>query len=34
MSKNAIIDTPRITHLGVSYVKRKDKDYFWIEQGF
>jgi hypothetical protein len=34
MSKNAIIDTPRMTHLSVSYVKRKGKDYFWIDQDF
>ena len=34
MSKNAIIDTPRLTHLVVSYVKCKGRDYFLIKQVF
>ena len=33
MSKNAIIDTPRLTHLGVLYVVDKGRYIFLIIQG-
>ena len=34
MSKNAIINTPRLTHLDVLYVTCKGNVYFLIVQGF